>query len=81
MPRIVKFIVLPFRFFVDVIVWFFNVVISRYVVAGVFWGPFYFLDAITYEGWLWHTGITGLILTGLWDGCSMFQIRRRDEEK
>ena len=76
-----KWFVLPFRFVAEVLVFAFDILISRYILAAVviavFWLPAYLAFGISHKWFLFPTIILGMCLCGLWDGCRIFTIRGR----
>lgn len=74
-------LLLPFRFVAEVTVGLYDFILSRYLVAavlvGIIWVPLHLIWGISTGYYIWPTLIIGLILTGLWEGCSIFTIRHR----
>ena len=69
----------PLRVVFMIVVGIFDSVLSRYLVAvilvGLIWGPLHLLWGISVNYFTWPTLIFGILLTGLWEGCSIFTIR------
>ena len=69
----------PARLTVEIFVTLFDMILSRYLIAGalvsIFWLPCYFLFGFSLVTWVWPTVILGACLCGLWDGCHMLEIR------
>ena len=77
--RIASWLFLPIRIAIGVLIVVFDLVVTRFLVAGILtgiiWIPLHFAVDLGYGYWIWPTLPVGALLMGLWDGCDIFGIR------
>lgn len=71
--------VFPLRLLLEIFVTLFDITLSRYLIAAIpvlmIWVPFKLAFNASISFLVWPIVVGGLALTGLWEGCHMYEIR------